>query len=199
MSRKATLVVPWVLALLMIGCTGPREFPGSDVVVLAPSPEPTGGRVMIGIPTEQTLFGPPLDHAAVQPETLKVKRLILHHPRLKVTALPSSLRTVALAMEERSTRRQRWGNVLIPQERRVFLMFARDKSLGDWLIMITHVDVIPGPNPIPVVAYRWARADVEAYAKCGIPQSMLIDGCTQTFYDRPEMLFVHVKTGEGGQ
>jgi hypothetical protein len=199
MGRKTTLAVPWVLVLLMLACTSTREFPGSQVVVMAPSPEATGGRVVVGLPTEQTLFGPPLDHASVQPETLRLKDLILRHPRLKVTALPSSLRTVALALEERSTPKQRWGTVLIPQERRVFLMFARDKSLGNWLIMITHVNVVPGPNPIPIVAYRWARSDVEAYAKCGIPQSMVIDGCTHTFYDRPEMLFVHVKTGEGGQ
>jgi hypothetical protein len=199
MSGRATLVVPGVLVLLMIACTGPRELPGSNVVVMAPSPEPTGGSVMIGIPTEQTLFGPPLDNPSVQPETLRMKGLILRHPRLKVTALPSSIRTVALALEEKSTPKLRWGNVMIPQERRVFRLFAKDRSLGDWLIMITHVDVVPGPSPIPVVAYRWARADVEAYEKCGIPQSMVIDQCTYTFFDAPEMLFIHVKTGEGGQ
>jgi hypothetical protein len=198
MSRKPSLLAPLVL-LLMMGCTDPREFPGSQVVVMAPSPEVTGGRVVVGIPTEQTLFGPTLDHPSVQPETLRMKSLILRHPRLKVTALPSSDQTVALALEEKSTPKLRWGNVMIPQERRVFLLFARDKSLGGWLIMITHVEVVPGPNPIPMAAYRWARADVEAYAKCGIPQSMVIDACTHTFFDASEMTFIHIKTGEGGQ
>lgn len=154
---------------------------------------------MIALPTEQTLFGPPVAHPAVQPGTLRLTSLILRNPRLKVTALPSSLGTVAFALEEKSTQKQRWGGVMIPQERRVFRLFAEDRTFGDWLIMITHVEVKPGPNPIPFVAYRWARADVEAYAKCGIPQSLEIDGCTHTFYDASEMLLVNVKTGEGGQ
>lgn len=193
------LGVPCALLLLLIGCTQPRAFPTTEVIVAAPSPEPTGGSVVVAIPTEQTLFGPPVANPSVQPGTLRLKEMILRNPRLKVTPLPSSLGTVALAMEETANRKQRWGGVMIPQERRVFRFFAQDRTFGNWLIMITHVQVKPGPNPIPMVAYRWARSDVEAYAKCGIPQSLVIDRCTHTFYGAPEMLFIHIKTGEGGQ
>ena len=199
MNRRACLLSFSCLLLLTVGCTRVHEFPGSRTVVAAPSPQPTGGRVVVAVPTEQTLFGPPLAHASIQPGTLRLKSLILGHPRLKVTALPSSRRTVALALQEKTGRKQRWGGVMIPQERRVFLLFAQDPSLGNWLIMITDVEVKHGPDPIPIVAYRWARADVEAYAQCGIPQSLIIDHCTNTFYLTPLMTFVNYKSSKSGQ
>lgn len=183
----------------MVGCTRVREFPESHTIFTAPSPQPTGGQAVVAIPTEQTLFGPPLDHASVQPGTLRLKSLIVQHPRLRVTALPSSLRTAALGLQEKASAKQRWGGVMIPQERKVFLLFAQDSSLGDWLIMITDVEVTHGPDPIPLVAYRWARADVEAYAKCGIPQSLIIDRCTDSFYAVPEVMFVRYKSAKAGQ
>jgi hypothetical protein len=199
MNRRSCLLIASSFVLLMLGCTGVREFPQSHAAAPAPSAQPIGGQAVIAIPTDQTLFGPALDHASVQPGTLRLKSLISRHPRLRVTALPSSLSTVALGLQEKASGKQRWGGVMIPQERRVFLLFAQDPSLGDWLIMITDVEIRKGPDPIPIVAYRWARADVEAYAKCGIPQSLIIDPCTDAFYRAPEVTIVHYKSPKAGQ
>jgi hypothetical protein len=145
-----------------------------------------------------TLFGPPLKTASVQPGTLKLKNLILTHPRLKVTALASSHRTAALGFQEKASGKQLWGEIMIPQERKVFLRFARDSSLGEWLIVITDVDVTDAPDPVPLVAYRWTRTDVEAYGDCGIPQSTKIDECTDNFYQLAQVVFLmHQKIGQG--
>jgi hypothetical protein len=202
MSRRACLVGIASSLLLMAGCTQIHQVPPSRHADASPSASPaaapTGGQAVVAIPTVQTLFGPPLSDAEIQPGTLKLKRQIAPHRRLKVTALPSSLRTVALGLRETARGKQRWGEVMIPEERKVFLRFAQDPSLGDWLIMITDVDVRDGPDAVPIVAYRWARDDVETYAACGIPQSITIDRCTDTFFQAPDYLFLHAG-GEGGK
>jgi hypothetical protein len=199
MSRRASLViVPSCLLLFLAGCTQVREFPASRLEAPEPSPEPPGGAAMVAIPFPQTVFGPSPSALSVQPGTLRLKGLIVRHPRLKVTALPSTNQTVALGFQEKARGKQRWGGVMIPQERRLFLRFAQDPSLGEWLIVITDVDVTDAPDPIPLVAYRWTRPDVEAYAKCGIPQSVTIDECTETFYRAPKMIFLmHQRIGQG--
>jgi hypothetical protein len=88
---------------------------------------------------------------------------------------------------------------MIPEERKLFLQFARDPSLGDWLIMITDVDVIDAPDPVPLVAYRWTRDGVEAYAECGIPQSTLIEDCTAAFFRSANMIFLIRSGNPAGQ
>lgn len=199
MKRRASLLlVAPCLALLLVGCTQVREVRGSSMAFASPSPETTGGEAFVAVPFPMTLFGPPLKAASVQPGTLKLKNLILTHPRLRVTALASSHQTVALGLQEKASGDQSWGEVMIPEERRLFQRFAKDASLGKWLIVITDVDVTDGPDPVPLVAYRWTRTDVEAYGKCGIPQSTTVDACTDIFYRAAQVLFLmHQKTGQG--
>ncbi|HEV8420976.1 MAG TPA: hypothetical protein VGR13_06445 [Actinomycetota bacterium] len=199
MSRKVGLViVPVCLLLLMMGCTRVREVPLRTLSTPTPSGEDMGGQAFVAVPFPMTLFGPPLKAASVQPGTTKLKSLVLTHPRLKVTALASSRRTVALGFQEKAHGHQRWGEIMIPEERKLFQRFAQDVSTGEWLIVITDVDVTDAPDPIPLVAYRWTRADLESYANCGIPQSMTIDQCTDKFYQAAQVIFLHhMKVGQG--
>ncbi|HEY3209846.1 MAG TPA: hypothetical protein VGL18_08635 [Actinomycetota bacterium] len=199
MGRKVSLViVPSCLLLLMMGCTQVRELPVGRIAPPSPAAQPTGGEAQVAVPFPMTLFGPPLRTASVQPGTLKLKKLILSHPRLKVTPLASSHRTVALGFQEKASGKQRWGEIMIPEERKLFQRFAEDTSLGEWLILITDVDVTDAPDPIPLVAYRWNRPDVETYAKCGIPLSLTINECTDTYYRAAKVIFLmHQKIGQG--
>lgn len=200
MSRRVALgAISSCLALLISGCTQPREIPVEQHVVPSVAAEETGGSAVVALPYPQTLFGPPLIGAEVQPETLKLKDLILSHPRLEVTALASSQRTVALALREQASGDERWGEVMIPEERKLFLRFAKDRSLGDWLIVITDVDVTDAPDPVPLVAYRWTREGVEAYEKCGIPQSTIIEDCTESFYYSANVVFLIRSGNPAGQ
>lgn len=198
-GRVALGAVASCLALVLAGCTPPREIPVEQHVVPSVSAEETGGSAVVAVPTPQTLFGPPLISAVVQPETLKVMDPILSHPRLAVAPLASSQRTVALVLRETASGDERWGEVMIPEERKLFRRFATDRSLGDWLIMITDVDVTDAPDPIPLVAYRWTRAGVEAYAECGIPQSTLIDDCTLEFFRAAEVAFLILSGNPAGR
>ena len=76
-----------------------------------------------------------------------------------------------------------------PALRKVFAAFAADPSFGEWLVIVDDVKVEGGPDPVPLTAYRWPRAAVEAYAECGIPPDG-IDDCTSQFYRTPEVIFV---------
>lgn len=196
--RPSLLLVPVCLALLMMGCTRVREVPLRTLATPEPTAQALGGEVYVAIPFPMTLFGPPLKQAVVQPGTEKLKSQVVRHPRLKVTALPSSQRTVALGFQEKSTGDQRWGEIMIPEERRLFRRFAMDTSTGAWLIVITDVEVTDAPDPVPLVAYKWTRSDVEAFAECGIPPFMTLDECTDTFYQAAEVIFLHhMKSGQG--
>ncbi len=140
------------------------------------------------------VFGP---DARVQPSSVKLAELVPWDPRLNVVAPPSPGETAALDLVEDAFPTDRWGALLIPAERRTFAAFAADRTLGEWLIMFTDVRVVRGPDPIPTTGYRWTRADVEAYAACGIPAS-LIDECTIAFFRSADtVLFSSV--GEGRQ
>jgi hypothetical protein len=199
--RVGLLVIPCCLALLMVGCTRVRELPGRTMALPSPSPspQPTGGEALVGIPFPQTIFGPPLKTASVQPETMKLKNLILTHPRLKVTALASSHKTVAIGFQEKASGDQRWGEIMIPEERKLFQRFAMDTSLGEWLIVITDVEVTDAPDPVPLVAYRWTRTAVETFEKCGIPQTVTFNRCTDHFYGAAQVVFLMLGGRIGGQ
>jgi len=200
MSVRAALgVLSSCLALVISGCTQAREIPVEQHVVPSVHADETGGSAVVALPYPQTLFGPPLISAKVQPATLKLKDLILSHRRLKVTPLASSQKTVAIALRESASGDDRWGEVMIPEERKLFLRFATDRSLGDWLIMLTDVDVTDAPDAVPLVAYRWARDGVEAYAECGIPQSTLIEDCTHAFFSSANVVFVIRSGNPAGQ
>jgi hypothetical protein len=197
--RVGLLVIPCCIALLMVGCTRVRELPGRTMALPPPSPQPTGGEALVAVPFPMTLFGPPLKTASVQPGTVKLKNLILTHPRLKVTALASSHKTVAIGFQEKASGDQRWGEIMIPEERKLFQRFANDASLGEWLIVITDVDVTDAPDPVPLVAYRWTRTDVERFESCGIPPFMTFDRCTDHFYGAAQVVFLHQGGSTAGQ
>jgi hypothetical protein len=118
-------------------------------------------------------------------------------PRLEVEALRSEQGTVALKFTERASPSNKWGAVMTPAQRRVFGAFAADPTMGDWLIVFTDVLVIGGTDPIPLTGYRWKRADVEAYADCGIPSTGL-DTCTRLFYATPQMVLLPPEGGAPG-
>ena len=64
-------------------------------------------------------------------------------------------------------------------------MSVMDGSIGALPRRLMVVDdvIIPGPqDPVPVTAYRWARADVEQYVTCGIPKPGTQNDCSNIFF-----------------
>jgi hypothetical protein len=215
MLRRFVLASLPVCALLIASaCSQPRlivdsptpvgEVPGlsSDAQAPAqPTPEQIaqwGGLAVIAQPYIQYLFAPPeivsgkaqAPPTDVQPSTLQLMDSVAPNKRLKLTPLPSTDRTVAIAFQETTPFRQRWGAIMIPAERHLFAEFAADRSLGDWLIVVDDVIVTGGKDPVPLTAYRWPRSVVERYASCGIPMSLQIEDCTHDFYGGGETVFV---------
>jgi hypothetical protein len=210
---KRLLLVSLTAALLIgSACTGAKVIVASpqhiDEPTQAPAvaPENVAGFAFIAQPHFQYIFAPeeivigdvappPTD---VQKATKELASQVQPNDRLKITVLPSTTGTVALAFEETSTEQQQWGGIMVPQERRLFARFAADKTLGDWLIVLDDVIVSNGKDPVPLTAYRWPRSAVEAYAACGIPAQFLIDDCTHTFYSASDVMFVVRGRGGGG-
>lgn len=196
-----------VSAVLLLGsaCTGAKILIASPRPPDPPTPQPQAaeppkmaGFAFIAQPHLQYIFAPraviigdeappPTD---VQGGTRDLAAQVKAHKRLKLTPLPSTEGTVALAFQEFSTVKQRWGGVMIPEERRLFARFASNKDLGDWLIVLDDVIVSDGTDPIPLTAYRWTRSAVEAYAACGIPPQFVIDDCTHAFYSAGDTMYV---------
>ena len=202
-----------VSAALLLGsaCTGtkiivvsPKPLDQATPRPQASGPGESDGFAFIAQPHFQYIFAPrdviagdvappPTD---VQTATRELAAQVVIGPRLKITVLPSSAGTVALAFEETSTEKQQWGGVMIPEQRKLFARFAADTSLGDWLIVLDDVIVSGGLDPIPLTAYRWPRSAVEAYASCGIPPQFVIDACTHAFYSASDIMLV--QRGRGG-
>jgi hypothetical protein len=220
MSRKLLLASLPVCALLIgSACSQPKvivdtpapsgpsranqaviQTDGSEAPA-RPTPEQIakwGGLALIAQPYVQYLFAPPevvsgkakAPPTGVQTGTLELKGTIASSRRLKLTALASTEGTVALAFQETTPFRERWGAIMIPAERHLFAEFAGDRSLGDWLIVVDDVIVTGGKDPIPLTAYRWPRLAVEQYARCGIPMSLEIESCTHAFYRVAETVLV---------
>jgi len=74
-----------------------------------------------------------------------------------------------------------WGTRLLAAERKMYQTFAKDKTMGDWFILVADVVVQGSSDPIAPTAYRWTRQEVEDYASCGIPATGRND-CSATFY-----------------
>jgi len=135
------------------------------------------------------IFGAPTTDPVVQPGSSALTGAASAPDRLVVTALPSGSGTAAVDLVEFSPPGHRWGAVMIPFERSLFSAFASDPKLGDFLVLVDDVVILKGSDPVPITAYRWSRADVEAYAACGIP-AREFDGCTKAFFLVPEMTLV---------
>jgi hypothetical protein len=122
----------------------------------------------------------------VQSASVTLSAVVSHESGLFIGALHSPNGNAAVQLREEDAPGQRWGRLMIPAERRIIAAFAANPSLGQWLIIVDDVRVHGGVDPIPRTGYRWARSDVEAYARCGIPPRA-IDPCTATFYLKPHM------------
>ena len=140
----------------------------------------------------QFIFGQPIREPRVQSGSQRLISVVERSRRLHIAALPSADDTAAVNLLEDARKGQKWGEVMTPAQRRIFATFARDATLGEWLVIVDDVNVIGAPDPVPMTAYRWHREDVEGYASCGIPPSG-IDQCTAAFYHQPEMLYVLAK------
>jgi hypothetical protein len=174
MARNIKSIMVFTVALggLAAACSGPSlrsvgavpspsESPGISVDVLAP-----------------TLGRPPVDF---QPGSTTMVDLLPKTPGLHVAALKSTKDSVAIFMIEDDPK-VAWGALLLPAEKTVFERFAGDPTLGDWLMVVDDV-IVPGPkDPVPVTAYRWARADVEQYVTCGIPKPGTQNDCSNIFF-----------------
>lgn len=211
MLRRLVVASLTLSALLIASaCTQPRVIvdrsPSTPLVTetqasALPTPEQLeqwGGLAVIAQPYVQYLFAPPevvtgkaqAPPTDVRPSSLRLMGSLTPNKRLRLTALASTEGTVALAFQETTPFRQRWGAVMIPAERHVFADFAGDASLGNWLIVVTDVIVTGGQDPVPLTAYRWPRSAVETYASCGIPMSLKIEHCTHAFYGVAETVLV---------
>ncbi len=138
-----------------------------------------------------------LPELQIQGSSKRLVTMLGTRPRLEVEALRSEHGTVALKFTETASPENKWGAVMTPAQRRVFGAFAADATMGQWLIVFTDVMVEGGTDPIPVTGYRWKRADVEAYADCGIRSSGL-DTCTRIFYATPQMVLLPPEGGAPG-
>lgn len=168
-------------------------LPGAQGIVAANPPDPhahlSSGVSLAPIRISAFIFGPNDPSERVQAASLALAQLVPDVGRLQIRALPSPAKTAALDVLEVSTPRLKWGDLLIPAERKFFRAFAADPSMGDWLVIVDDVKVEGGPDPIPVTAYIWPRSDVVSYWRCGIPASAM-DACTSDFYLKADTMVV---------
>jgi hypothetical protein len=180
-----------------IDATGPAPVVSTEMEGFAAIAQPQ--LQYIFAPREVVVGEIPAPPTLVRDASVSLKTLVDGHVRLKITPLPSTDGTVALGFQETSSVRDRWGNVMIPAERRVFVHFASDPSLGQWLIVVDDVHVTDGKDPIPLTAYRWPRTAVEAYFACGINPEFVIDDCTHSFYGASEIAYLFSPGSGQGQ
>jgi len=174
-----------VLAPILAACSTPRISTVGDQPAAPPPPSSASPRDvgvdLFPLHIPEFVFGSPTRKPVVQPESTALVHDAGSHDRLEVMALPSGPGTAAIDFLESSPAGHQWGEVMLPVERSVFKTFAEQRSLGAYLVMLTDVDVLQGPDPVPMTAYKWSRADVEAYARCGIPPEGF-NPCTDTFF-----------------
>jgi hypothetical protein len=182
MARNIKSIMVFTVALggLAAACSGPSlrsvgavpspsESPGISVDVLAPTLE------------QNYVFERGTPAVDFQPGSTTMVDLLPKTPGLHVAALKSTKDSVAIFMIEDDPK-VAWGALLLPAEKTVFERFAGDPTLGDWLMVVDDV-IVPGPkDPVPVTAYRWARADVEQYVTCGIPKPGTQNDCSNIFF-----------------
>jgi hypothetical protein len=170
-----------VLAVVSTSCFGNRVT-GRSVQGISgvKAPEIAGDVLAPGPPYPFYLFERATPPADIQKASLELLKLVTPRHDLHLFALKSTQDTAAIALIEVSLH-TRWGKAMIPAERQIIQAFADDTGLGKWLIILDDVDVRGEPDPVPLTAYRWSRAEVEQYKACGIPPVKL-DACTDDFY-----------------
>jgi hypothetical protein len=184
--NKRTLVMlgAW-LAFLVTSCTSGSMHPveavtplggdrsGGDAV--APAPGVKGGR--------SYLFRVDRPPVGIQPASVKLANLIANIDGLRTAGLQSTKGAAAVIMVEDSPDTP-WGTLLSEAQGKVFPSFAGDRSMGDWLILVTDV-VVTGKDPVPATGYRWTRNQVRSYVSCGIPASGTND-CKTDFFGKAQ-------------
>jgi hypothetical protein len=203
-GRIRITVVLCALCVAAAACTGSAlsstgqgvdiAEPGQNGRLRVPSASPSDpaqvGVDLVPLHIPAFIFGGPTSTPRIQPGSSTLVGSIASRKRLQVQALPSGLGTAAVHFLEISPPGHRWGEVMFPAERQVFREFASDPTLGSYLVMLTDVEVLRSPDPIPLTAYRWARADVETYARCGVPDRA-IDACTSDFFATAQMSIIN--------
>jgi hypothetical protein len=182
MARNLRTIVALTVALggLAVACGGPSLRPVDSI---PPPSESPGISVDVLAPTlaHDYVFErgtPPVDF---QQGSRTLVDMLPKPPGLHVAALESTRDSAAIFMIEDDPK-VAWGALLLPAEKTVFEEFAANRKLGDWLMLIDDV-IVPGPkDPVPVTAYRWARADVEHYVACGIPKPGTQNDCSNIFF-----------------
>jgi hypothetical protein len=181
MARHLRSIVALTVAFGgLAACTGASLRPVDSI---PPPSEPPGINVDVLSPTLDHSYvfergRPPVDfqQGSKTLVTLLPKPLGLH-----VSALKSTKGTAAVWLIEDDPQ-VAWGTILLPVEKTVFEQFAANPNLGDWLILMDDV-IVQGPkDPVPLTAYRWARADVERYVACGIPKPGTQNDCSGIFF-----------------
>jgi hypothetical protein len=148
---------------------------------------------LVPIHVNAFIYGVPTMHPVIHSGTSTLAHVVAARDRLTVVGLPSAKGTAAIGFLETSPQGHLWGEALFPAERSVFRAFAANPSSGDFLVVLTDVEVLDGPDPVPLTAYRWAREDVEAFASCGIKPRRPnhgVDACTAAFYARADTRIV---------
>ena len=172
-------------ALLLSACTG--GSPGNTSVsaytpqggattggdAVAPAPGVKGGR--------SYLFRIDRPPVAIQAPSRRLADLVANIPGLGTAGIPSTEKTAAVILVENSPNTP-WGTRLGEAEAKIFARFAANKSMGDWLILVTDV-VVQGQDPIPFTGYRWTRQQVQQYVSCGIPTSG-VNNCKEAFFNK---------------
>lgn len=179
----AILALPLVV-LVVLPLLGGR---GSRPPLAAPPAPDTsvaralGGDARAPLESRPYIFERAKPPVRIQQSSVKLAGAVPANHRLLVQPVESTDGTAAIFLQEQSDR-PTWGYLLVPAERRIFRVFADDRDLGEWLIVLVDVFVAGvGRDPVPLTAFRWHRAHVEAYARCGIPERE-VDPCTQTFF-----------------
>lgn len=184
------------LCILAAACGGT-----SGVPLTVSSGSCNGGDAVAPIKGKETQYifcavtpNPEAANASLQPSTARLGKSVPKLDGLSWTALRSTKDTSAILLVE-DRQDVPWGSLIGPAEAQVFKAFAKDKSLGDWLIVITDVVVVKVgvTDPVPATARRWSRQQVESYAKCGIPEAVPLtgaDACTSAFLSGGLTVFV---------
>jgi hypothetical protein len=182
--RSSALVLAAATLVVAMGaCTGSGFHP-VDAVTPAKGTTSGGDAVApdIGVPGGKTyLFRSDKPPVKVQSGSVTLANMTAKIPSMVTTGLASTQGATAVMLVERATDQAVWGTQLLKAENDVFRTFAATSSMGDWLVMVTDVDVTNGQDPVFPTGYRWTRAMVDQYVKCGIPASGSND-CKSAFF-----------------
>lgn len=139
---------------------------------MAPAPGVKGGR--------SYLFRIDRPPVAIRPASVRLADLVASIPGLGTSAIPSTDGAAAVILVEDSPNTP-WGTRLSQAQAKILPAFDANRSMGDWLIMVTDVVVKGSQDPIPFTGYRWTRKQVRTYVSCGIPSTGTND-CRIAFF-----------------